>query len=295
MADVTDPPFRRIIAKYGRPDVFYTEFVAADGLVHPKGREKLIKDLAYTEEERPIVAQLFSGKPEKIFEAAKLVRHLGFDGLDINMGCPDRSIEKQGAGAALIKYPKRAQEVLRAAQEGFEGPVSVKTRIGYNNLEEGEAWIHALTECKPSAMTLHLRTRKEMSKVPAHWELAGIYSQMLENLSIVKIGNGDVESLVEAREKAERYNLDGIMIGRGIFKDVGLFAEKNFSAEEKLQILLEHTKLFEDYFRGIKSFAVMRRFFKIYTSGHPSAKELQESLMKCENFKEVEAAVSRFA
>ena len=211
------------------------------------------------------------------------------------MGCPDKSIEKQGAGAALIKDHKRAQEVLRAAQEGFQGPVSVKTRMGYSRIEEMEEWVGKLVECEPVAITMHLRTRKEMSKVPAHWELAKNYSLILENKGILKIANGDVESLTEAREKAREADLDGIMIGRGIFKDVGLFAEKKFSPEEKLQILLEHTKLFEEYFAGSKSFAVMRRFFKIYTAGHPQSKELQAALMKCENFGEVERALGRVA
>ncbi len=133
MADVTDAAFRRLIAKYGKPDVMFTEFVSADGLCHPQGREKLLIDLSYTEGERPIIAQLFTGKPEKIREAAALVRELGFDGLDINMGCPDRKVEKQCAGAALMKDPKLARELIRAAREGAGGlPISVKTRIGYN-------------------------------------------------------------------------------------------------------------------------------------------------------------------
>ena len=167
MANVTDAAFRRIIAKYGKPDVIWTEFVSADGLLS-KGRDKLLIDLEYSEAERPIVAQLFSGNPEKMYEAAKLVKKLGFDGLDINMGCPDRSIEKSGAGAALIRNPNLARAVLRSAKEGAGGlPVSVKTRLGYNK-DILDDWLPELLAEKPAAVTIHARTRKEMSKVPAH-------------------------------------------------------------------------------------------------------------------------------
>src|SRR3989344_9273604 len=141
MADVTDPAFRMIIAKYGKPDVMFTEFVSADGLCHPTARPKLLKDLSYSESERPIVAQLFSGRPEKMEEAAGLIQGLGFDGLDINMGCPDRSVERQGAGVALMKNPKLARELIRAARRGAQRlPISVKTRLGYNK-NELDSWL----------------------------------------------------------------------------------------------------------------------------------------------------------
>src|SRR3989338_8300727 len=171
MADVTDCAFRQIIAKYGKPDIFWTEFVSADGLAHPVAREKLLIDLKYGENERPIVAQIFGGKIENIKEAAKLCRELGFDGIDINMGCPDKTIEKQCAGAAMMKDPKLAREIIRAAKEGAgDLPISVKTRIGYNK-NEIETWIRELLSEDIAALTVHLRTRKEMSNVPAHWDL----------------------------------------------------------------------------------------------------------------------------
>src|ERR1700733_1071337 len=177
LADVTDPAFRRIIAKYGKPNVMWTEFVSADGLFLG-GYESLVKDLAYTESERPIVAQFFTSKPEMMRKAAELACDLGFDGIDINMGCPDKSVEKQGAGAAAIKNPKLAQEIILAAMEGAREsskktaknlPVSVKTRIGYNK-NELETWLPALLQTHPAVITLHARTRKEMSNVPAQWD-----------------------------------------------------------------------------------------------------------------------------
>jgi tRNA-dihydrouridine synthase len=182
MADVTDCAFRKMIAQYGKPDVLWTEFVSSDGLCSP-GREVLKRDLEYGEGERPIVAQLFTSHPEKMFEAAKLVKELGFDGLDINMGCPDKSVEKQGAGAAHMKDPERAKEVIKAAQEGASGiPVTVKTRIGYNK-DEIDTWIPELLSCGLPVLTVHLRTRKEMSDVPAHWDLMKRVVELRNKLS----------------------------------------------------------------------------------------------------------------
>src|SRR3990167_1527564 len=182
MANVTDMAFRRMFAKYGKPDITWTEFVSADGLLS-RGREILLKDLEYTEKERPIVAQLFTGHEDKMFEAAKLIKKLNFDGLDINMGCPDRAVEKQGGGASMIKNKENAKVVIEAARRGAKGlPVSVKTRIGYNKIEI-EEWIGFLLSQKLPALTVHLRTRKEMSDVPAHWELMKSIVEMKNKIS----------------------------------------------------------------------------------------------------------------
>src|SRR3989344_8684788 len=183
LADVTDVAFRQLVAKRGKPAVFWTEFVSADGLYHTITTKTfshsqecenvgnpLLRDLQFTEDQRPIVAQIFSSKPPMIAYAAKLAGELGFDGVDINMGCPDRSIERQGAGAALVRTPELAVEVIRAAQQATSIPVSVKTRVGYNK-ESLDEWLPMLLETNPAAITLHLRTRKEMSSVPANWEL----------------------------------------------------------------------------------------------------------------------------
>jgi tRNA-dihydrouridine synthase len=355
MANVTDSVFRKLIAKYGKPDVMWTEFVSADGLISP-GRKNLLNDLVYSEKERPIVAQLFTGHPEVMKKAATLVKKLGFDGLDINMGCPDRSVEKQGGGAAMMKDEKVALEVLRAAREGVrsrkkgeswrEIPVSVKTRIGYNKVDMD--WIRLLLGQKLPALTVHLRTRKEMSDVPAHWELMPEIVKVRDEIQAdvkpadrtLVIGNGDVESLEDAAFKAKKYGCDGVMIGRGIFgkpwffegihglgrrgqsllslhksvKKVDTFkksperARKERTPEERLQILLEHTKLFEKTFcsqpvgqisgrhgesghKRLKNFAVMKKHFKAYVSGWDGAKELRAKLMGTESYKEVKEII----
>ena len=227
MADVTDSAYRRLIAEIGGPDVTWTEFVSADGLYHtremkkmPDAENPLMRDLQYSEIERPIIAQLFSSKPEMMEYAAKLCAELGFDGIDINMGCPDKSIEKQGCGAAMIKNPELAKEIVEAARRGASRgkddgiPVSVKTRIGYNK-ESIDEWISALLELRLPALTVHLRTRKEMSKVEAHWELMPRIIALRDEISpeTLIIGNGDVKSLEEARQKAKLSGADGIMLG----------------------------------------------------------------------------------
>ena len=356
MADVTDAAFRLIIAKYskwgghdigdgskaslpaeafrvGGPDIMFTEFVSADGLCHPKGREKLLIDLLFTESERPIVAQLFTGHPEKMYEAAKLVQKLGFDGLDINMGCPDRKVEKQCAGAALMKNPALAREIIRAAKEGAPNlPVSVKTRLGYNK-NELQTWLPELLVEEPVAVTIHARTRKEMSDVPARWERVKRAVEIRDELKsgTLILGNGDVTGLADARAKASETGADGVMFGRAIFGNPWLFAGgekrsnltcpsevgrrresgkrfdlKEPSVKERLQVMLEHTKLFEELFAGIKNFAVMKKHYKAYVNGfdglpaalgraaQAGAKELRLKLMEANNAHEVETLVQNF-
>lgn len=298
MADVTDASFRRVIAKYGKPDVMWTEFVSADGLVRApeEGRKKLMKDLEYTESERPIIAQFFTSKPEMMEKAAILARELGFDGIDINMGCPDKAIERQGAGAALIKDPSLAQEVIYAAKQGaLHLPVSVKTRVGFNTIEL-ETWVPKILETKPSALTIHARTRKEMSKVPARWEHVArtveIRNEMKSDTYI--LGNGDAVDIADARRKVEETGCDGVMLGRAIFGNPWLFSEKIPSREERLRVLVEHTKLFEDLLGDIKSFALMKKHYKAYVTGWDCAAELRKTLMEAEDSAEVEAVVENY-
>ena len=304
MADVTDCAFRQIIAKYSRhgepgggPDVFWTEFVSADGLCSA-GREVLKRDLAFTDREHPIVAQIFSSNLENMKKTAELVASLGFDGIDINMGCPDKSIEKQGAGAAHMKDIKLAQEVIRAVMAGAPHlPVSVKTRIGYNkeNLEE---WIGAILETKPAVITVHARTRKELSLVPARWEEVARVVKLAEGTGTLIIGNGDVASLPDAHEKALATGADGVMLGRAIFGNPWLFDHARGGAEiplaEKIEVMIEHTHLFEKLLGDIKSFSIMKKHYKAYVHGFDGAKEIRMRLMDAENADEVERIAREF-
>lgn len=295
LANVTDAAFRRVIAKYGKPHALWTEFVSADGLFMG-GKDALMIDLEYTEAERPIVAQFFTSRPENMEKGAALARELGFDGVDINMGCPDRAVEKQKSGAALIKNSNLAKELIAAAKQGAKHlPVSVKTRIGYNK-NELETWLPALLEAKPAALTLHARTRKEMSKVPAHWDQV---KRAVEIRSEVKsealiVGNGDARDLSHARELIEETGAEGIMLGRAIFGKPWLFSEETPSLPERLRVMVEHTKLFEELFKGKKNFATMKKHYKAYVSGFDGAADLRATLMDAENAAEVEKAVLTF-
>ncbi len=307
MADVTDSAFRAIIAKYGKPDVTWTEFVSADGLAlaPEEGRKKLLKDLEFTDAERPIVAQFFTSSAENMHKAAELAKELGFDGIDINMGCPDRSIEKQGAGAAMMKNPKLAREVLRAAIEGAAGlPVSVKTRIGYNKVEL-ENWLPEILKENPAVVTIHARTRKEMSKVPARWEFVKRAVEIRNELgsNTLILGNGDVLNIEDARKKCEETGADGVMLGRAIFGNPFLFTNKNVlseveghsvSIEDKLNVMVEHTKLFEKNLGEVKNFAVMKKHYKAYVNSFDGAGELRAKLMEASNAEEVEDIVKNF-
>lgn len=305
LADVTDPAFRQIIATYGKPDVFWTEFVSADGLYHtreiqklPDRQNPLMKDLQYTESERPIVAQVFTDKPEMMEYVAKLIVELGFDGIDINMGCPHKAIEKQGAGAALIKKPDKAVTLIRAAKKGTQGkiPLSVKTRVGYNTVEI-DSWLPVLLKENIDVLTVHARTRKEMSKVPARWEHVKETIKLRDSIPNAKdtliIGNGDVQNVPEAKQLAKETGADGVMIGRGIFGNPWLFAERTPEVEERLGVLLEHCKLFEELC-GHKSFAVMKKHFKAYVTDFRGSKELRIALFDVNSAKEVGDIIQHF-
>ena len=305
MADVTDVAFRCMFAKYGKPDVMWTEFVSADGLclAPEEGRKRLLKAFEYIEAERPVVAQIFGSNPEHIEKAVAVVRELGFDGVDLNMGCPDKTIEKQKAGAALIKTPELAKEIILAAKRGAgDMPVSVKTRIGYNK-DELEAWLPILLSAEPALITIHARTRKEMSLVSANWErvrrAVEIRDEIQRDLKEKTLiaGNGDVTSREESFKRVEETGADGVMIGRGVFGNPWFFnpeiKKENLPVAEQLKVMVEHTKLFEELC-SYKSFAVMKKHYKAYCHGFDGAKELRVKLMEAENSGEVEKLVNEF-
>ena len=316
MSDVTDIAFRRILAKYGKNRenknsiVFWTEFVSADGLCNKLARKKLSHMLKYSESERPVVAQVFGANPENMEKACRYVASLGFDGIDINMGCPDKSVVSQGAGAGLIKTPQLARKIIQSAHKGIESagahiPVSVKTRVGFNK-EEIDSWITELIKEDISALTIHLRTAKELSLVPAKWDYIKKIKELIKKSGkeILLIGNGDVADIDDARRKYKEYGCDGVMIGRGVFGNPFFFAKKNvlsevegqFSIEEKLKILIEHTQIFDKELSKPKhkSFAVMKKHFKAYVNGFEGAKELRAKLMKTNNAKEVEKVIKEY-
>ncbi|MBD3257786.1 tRNA-dihydrouridine synthase, partial [candidate division GN15 bacterium] len=280
MADVTDAAFRIHITKCGKPDVLYTEFVSVDGLCS-KGRDNLLRLLRYSEIERPIVAQFFGNKPNNFHTCAELANELGFDGIDINMGCPDKSVCKGGSGAGLIRNPELAKEIVDATIEGAgELPVAVKTRIGYNQIEL-EEWAGHLLETNPVALIFHMRTKKEMSKVPAHLDLLHVPVEMAKDKDILICANGDIDSLDHGYKIAEETGIDGIMMGRAVFGNPWVFNRERrgvvATLEEKFAAMLQHARIFEEVFPdGQKPFYVMRKHLMAYANGFPGAKELRK-------------------
>lgn len=302
MAGVTDGAFRYIIAKYGKPDIMWTEFVSCDGICSP-GKNVLLQDLRYDVSERPIVAQIFGATPEHFYRTAQIIQELGFDGIDINMGCPDKNIQKQNAGAKLIQNPELAKKIIAETKRGAgDIPVSVKTRIGYtkNTLDE---WLPHILEMEPAAITLHGRTKKEMSDVPAHWdsiqrgvELTKKYYGKKERPLV--LGNGDIQTLQEALDAVEQYGVDGVMVGRGMFGNPWFFAdsaaakkrghteEEVVSLQKKIQVMVEHTEKFE-LLMGVGRFDLMKKHYKAYVHGFEGARELRARLMATHNGEEV--------
>jgi nifR3 family TIM-barrel protein len=304
MANVTDAAFRRIIATYGKPDVMWTEFVSTDGLCSTEGRKALLIDFLYSEKERPIVAQIFGSTPEHFYKTALLLQELGFDGIDINMGCPDKNVTgKQGAGAALIQEPELAQKIIAETIRGAGNlPVSVKTRLGYNK-NVLDTWLKTLLETNLAAITIHARTKKEMSNVPAHWEEITKAVQIRDAFDSSKnktliLGNGDVQNREEALIKVGETGCDGVMIGRGIFGNPWLFNKRRdytkINYKEKLNVLVEHTYLFEKLLGKKKNFSIMKKHYKAYVNGFEGAKELRVELMETTNASEVDQLIRTF-
>lgn len=297
MDDVTDTVFRQVISSCGKPDVLFTEFLNTDALISEKGYPKLASKLKYFKEERPLVAQIWGTKPENFFKAAGILKSLGFDGIDINMGCPDRKVLKNGGGGALIDNPNLALKIIRAVKEGAPGiPISVKTRIGISEIKT-EEWAEVLLKQDIAALTIHGRTVKEQSKVPAHWEEIGRAVNVRNSLGkdTLIIGNGDIKSYQEGLEKVKKYKVDGIMIGRGVFQSPWIFNRKvdpgKIIPQQKLQLLLNHIRLFKNTWGESKKFIVLRKYFQIYLAGFPGAKDLRGEVVRMRSLEEVEEKI----
>lgn len=293
MDDVTDTVFRRIVAETAAPDLFFTEFVNVDGLQSP-GRPHLMKKIRFTDGERPLVAQIWGKDPEKYYKTAQELVEMGFDAIDINMGCPAKPVIKNGCCSALIENRPLALEIIKATQEGAAGriPVSVKTRLGFRQVDL--TWHELLLQQNLDMLTVHGRTQREMSAVPAHWDLIGEVSKLRDKLApdTILVGNGDVESRQQGLELAQQYNLNGIMIGRGIFKDPYVFAEKSpwmeFTREQRIDLYRKHVELFQQTWQpGERAIVTLNKFCKVYINHFDGAKELREQLMNAANAEEL--------
>ena len=302
MEDVTDTVLRELLlttADSSSLHVVMTEFASTDGLVHKKARKRIIHRLHVTCEERAllkkknvkIVAQIWGNKPEHYTQVIKEISdEMNFDGIDINMGCPVPKVVRRGCCSGLIGNPNLAKEIIQAAKEASPLPVSVKTRIGLKSIAT-EEWAAHLLETRPAAITFHGRTQKQMSVGPANWDEIAKAARLRDQIDpdIPIIGNGDIKSVKEAREKCNQYQLDGAMIGRGIFDNPWIFMEeqRERSQEEKLEMLWTHTQLFERVWNGKKNFHILRRYYSIYCKGFPGCAELRAKLVQTESIEEV--------
>jgi len=291
MEGVTDTVFRQVVVRAGAPDVFFSEFTGVEQL-YSRGYYKMVENLEYTEDERPLVLQIWGGTPALYEAAGELAVGLGFDGVDINMGCPDKSIMARGSGSALVKNWPLAGELIAAVKTGVQGqiPVSVKIRLGYtqNVVEE---WSEFLLGQGIEALSVHGRTTKEMSRVAANWEAIGSVVAVRDRLGVetVVIGNGDVKSVAEAMEKVAQYGVDGVMIGRGIFENPWLFgaeSTKRHGKAERLELLRYHLKLWEETWGEAKHYDRIKRFYKVYLAGFRGSAKLRDELMRTKRVEE---------
>lgn len=289
MDDVTDTVFRQIVGECAAPDVFFTEFVNVEGLQSP-GRANLLKKLQFSAKEKPIIAQIWGKNPDNFRKTAAELADMGFAGIDINMGCPDKTVVKNGCCVALMNDRELASQIIRAVQQGVAGriPVSVKTRIGFNQIDL--TWIEFLLGHNLDMLTVHGRTRKEMSDVPAHWDVIGQCRELRDQLAphTLIVGNGDVEGRVQGTELATQYNLDGIMIGRGIFHDPFAFAKQSpwetYTKEQCIELFTKQVKLFADTWQNNeRNIKTLNKFCKIYINNFDGAKELRETLMQAKS------------
>lgn len=305
MYGVSDEAFRRMLLMYGRPDVFWTEMVPADGLVYmaeksgldSKSGRSLMRILKFVHQERPIVAQVFGNKPENFHKSVLLLKGMGFDGVDINAGCPEKNIEKQGAGAALIKNPSLVREIIAAAKEAAGGlPVSLKTRIGYNR-DSTEEWIGLLLQTKLDALTIHGRTRSEGFGGEARWRAIRQVVLLRNKLApeTIIIGNGGIRDLLDAENKIKESGVDGAMVGRALLGNPWFFGPVAANDRKaRLDAIKEHVAIFDETFGDEKNFDDLKKHFAAYASGFEGAKELRMKLMSVGSAEEARAAVAEF-
>lgn len=299
MEAVTDIVFRHVVSVAAGPDVFFTEFANSDSFCHPQGRESLRGRLMFSEDEQPIVAHIWGDKPEHFRTMSIEMAKMGYKGIDINMGCPVHNVAGDGKGAGLIQRPAVAAALIEAAKASGL-PVSVKTRLGYSKVDEWKSWLRHILEQDIVNLSIHLRTKKELSEVPAHWELIPEIKKLRDEVSphtLLTI-NGDIEDREKGLELAEQYGVDGIMIGRGIFKNPFAFEKekKEHTSEELLNLLRLQLDLHDKYNQDLEArpFTPLQRFFKIYVRSFAGAGELRKRLMETKSTEEVREILDAF-
>ena len=289
--------FRQVVAKAGRPDLFFTEFTNVSSYTSEKGRANALERLEVAPSDKPIIAQIWGKNPEHFAECAAALEGLGFSGIDLNFGCPDKNVNKAGGGAAMIKTPELAIECFRNAKKATNLPVSIKTRLGWSKVEEYRDWLSILLNERPAALTVHLRTKKEMSKVAAHYELIPEIIKLRAEVSpeTKLILNGDIKNRAEALRLYEKYpEIDGFMIGRGVFQNPYCFTNHEATKDELMELLHLHLDLYEEYSKKHHiSYEPLKHFYKIYINNFPGASELRAELMETHSVKEAREVLAK--
>ncbi|MEA3355384.1 MAG: tRNA-dihydrouridine synthase [Patescibacteria group bacterium] len=300
MEGVTDMAFRQLLVNIGKPDLMFTEFVNVQSIFsHDQISYKQYLD--YQNKEKPLIAQIWGLTPELFELSANLIADLGFNGVDINFGCPDKNVIKKGACSALINNRQLAGKIISATQAGAANkiPVSIKTRIGFNKIQTND-WLGFLLKFKPAVITIHGRTTKELSNVPNHWDEIGKAIKLRNQISpdTLIIGNGDIKSRSQALAKAKKYKLDGIMIGRGVFKDPFIFNKnksiKNLSPKEKINLLTKHLEIFHKVWGDTKSIHFIKRFIKTYINGFNNALKIRTKIMETKTYSELKKTIQTY-
>lgn len=321
MDGITDEVFRFIQSQIAKPDLMFTEFVSAEGISH--GAVKLFDTLLFSEQERPIVAQLFGKDPDSFYKASIILCHLGFDGIDINMGCPAKTVVRHGSGAALIEKPELAIKIINATRKGIEDysnkkvkitdlslkkktltvikrnqkysnldkkkilkpTLSVKTRLGVNKSIIKD-WAKILLSQNLDFLTIHGRTLKQAYQGQADWSAIHQVSKMAKKTNTKIFGNGDIQSRQQGLDYCQKYNLDGVLIGRASAGNPWLFSNYTATPKERFSAMLLHAQLFEKTFPH-RRFDSLRKHFLLYTSGFPNAKSLRIKLVRLNSVKEL--------
>jgi len=319
---VTDAAFRQIVDEVGKPDILFTEFTPTEGLY--RGRTVLLSSLKKHESETPVIAQFFGGDPRYFSYAFFVAAELGYDGVDVNMGCPDSSIVKKGGGAGLLLDLPRAGTIidtLHTAQTEWQNgktvydtdlptemkdaiknltlqnnkrksrlTISVKIRIGYETSQMPEA-VKSLLEHKLDRISIHGRTFRQRYSGLANWEEIAKAVAAAKGSGTAIFGNGDVHTLSDAHKKIVDYGVDGILIARAAFGNPWLFADRQPTDFERFEMMLKHAKLYLHY-RPDLDLKPMRKHFAWYCKGLHNAANLRSRLMNVTSLEDLESVLS---
>ncbi len=325
MDGITDEAFRLTQCQIAKPDLIFTEFVSAEGLAH--SAVKLFDTLLFSSVERPIIGQLFGKDPESFYIAAVILCHLGFDGIDINFGCPAKTVTQHGSGASLIDKPELASQIIKSVQKAVSDfsknkitlsdlklkekvfkvidrnieyskhtnkiipTISVKTRLG-TATDTSDTWIPFLLSHHLDFLTLHGRTLKQSYGGIADWDSIAQAAKLAKKSNTPIFGNGDVQSRTQALEYCQQYEVDGVLIGRSAMGNPWAFNDKKPDFKEKFSAMLLHAKNFTEIFPS-RRFDPLRRHFLLYVSGHPQAKQLRQEIVKLEKLDQLYALEER--